>query len=91
VSALTAVEGELTAYNPALLRLPRIAAGNKIDLSHEEGLARLRALCASRGVRLVPVSALTGEGVPALVEEIATKLRAGQETSHDLAQSLGSR
>jgi GTP-binding protein len=86
-----AVEGELTAYNPALLRLPRIAAGNKIDLSHAEGLARLRALCASRAIRLVPVSALTGEGIPALVEEIATKLRAGQETSHDLAQSVGSR
>ncbi|MEK7220484.1 MAG: hypothetical protein AAB253_04750, partial [candidate division NC10 bacterium] len=64
---------------------------NKIDLPHTEGQSRLQALCASRGIRLVPVSALTGEGVPALVEEIATALRAAQRTSHDLAQSVTSR
>ena len=91
VTALTTVEGELTKYNPVLLQLPRIAAGNKIDLSHEEGLARLGALCASREIPLVPVSALTGEGIPTLVEEIAKKLRAAQQTSHDLAQSIASR
>lgn len=91
VTALTTVEGELTKYNPVLLQLPRIAAGNKIDLSHEEGLARLGALCASRGIPLVPVSALTGEGIPTLVEEIAKRLRAAQRTSHDLAQSIASR
>jgi GTP-binding protein len=91
VAALTTLEGELAAYDPTLLRLPRIAAGNKIDLPHVEGLARLSALCASRGIRLVPISALTGEGVPALVEEIATTLRAVQQDSHDLAQSVASR
>ncbi len=91
VASFTTVEQELAAYDPALLRLPRIAAGNKIDLPHTEGLSRLQALCASRGIRLVPVSALTGEGVPALVEEIATALRAAQRTSHDLAQSVTSR
>jgi GTP-binding protein len=90
-AALATVEQELAAYDPALLTLPRIAAGNKIDLPHGEGLARLSALCVSRGIRLVPVSALTGEGVPALVEEIATMLRAAQRTSHDLAQSAASR
>ncbi len=91
VAALTTVEGELAAYDRALLRLPRIAAGNKMDLPHAEGLARLSALCASRGIRLVPISALTGEGIPALVEEIAAMLRAVQRKSHDLAQSIASR
>lgn len=91
VASLTTVEQELAAYDPLLLRLPRIAAGNKIDLPHAEGLSRLQSLCASRGIRLVPVSALTGEGIPALVEEIATALRAAQRTSRDLAQSLASR
>jgi GTP-binding protein len=90
-AALTTVEGELAAYNPALLRIPRIAAANKIDLPHAQGLARLSALCASHEMRLVPVSALAGEGIPALVEEIATMLRAAQRTSHDLAQSVASR
>jgi GTP-binding protein len=91
VAALTTVEQELTAYDPALLRLPRIAAGNKIDLPHTEGLARLSALCVSRGIRLVPISAATGEGVPTLVEEIAAALREAQRTSHDLAQTVAAR
>ena len=87
-AALTTVEQELSAYNPALLTLPRIAAGNKIDLPHGEGLERLHAVCAARGIRWMPVSALTGEGVPTLVEEIASLLRTTQRTSHDLAQSV---
>jgi GTP-binding protein len=91
VTALATVEGELAKYNPALLDLPRIAAGNKIDLPHAEGLARLGAACASHRIRLIPTSALTGEGVPALVEEIGAMLRAAQRTSHDLPQSVASR
>ncbi len=90
-AALRTVEQELSAYNPVLLTLPRIAAGNKIDLPHTQGLERLRAVCGARGIRLVPVSALTGEGVPALVEEIASLLRTTQRTSRDLAQSLPAR
>ncbi len=89
-ACLATVEGELAAYSPALLRLPRIAAGNKVDLPHAQGLQRLAAHCASRGIRLVPISALTGEGIPTLVAEIATMLRAGQRTSHDVAQSVAS-
>ncbi len=91
VAALDTVERELAAYDPTLLNLPRIAAANKIDLPHHIGLARLAALCAARGLRPVPVSALTGEGIPALVEEIAAALRAAQRTSRDLAQSVSIR
>ena len=90
-AAFMTVEGELIKYDPALLHLPRIAAANKIDLPHTEGLAGLRATCASRVIRLVPVSAMTGEGIPALVEEVAMMLRAGQRTPHDLAQDAVSR
>lgn len=90
-AALGTVEGELAKYNPALLHLPRIAAGNKIDLPHKEKLACLSAACLSRQIRLVPISAMTGEGVPALVEAIATMLRACQPMTHDLAQSTVSR
>jgi GTPase len=91
VAALVTVEAELAKYKPALLHLPRIAAGNKIDLPHTYGLASLGAACASRKIPLVPVSALTGEGIPGLVEEVAGMLRAGQQTSHDFAQDAVSR
>jgi GTP-binding protein len=87
-AALTAVEAELRAYDPALLHHPRIVAANKIDLPHAEGLARLAALAASRGLTLVPVSALTTEAVPTLVQEIAALLRAAQPKAHDIAQTI---
>ncbi len=91
VAALMTVEGELAKYNPALLHLPRIAAGNKTDLPHTDQLACLEVACLSRKIHLVPVSALTGEGIPALVEAIAMRLRAGQQVAHDLAQSVVAR
>ena len=88
MASLDTVERELSSYDCRLLQLPRLVAGNKIDLPHAEGLNRLSAACVSRQIRLVPISALTGEGVPTLVEEIATALRAGQRTSHDTAQGV---
>ena len=88
VVALGTVEGELAKYDPGLLHLPRIAAGNKIDLPHKERLACLSAACLSRKIRLVPISAKTGEGIPVLVEVIAATLRACQQMTHDLAQSI---
>ncbi len=91
VTALGTVEGELAAYDAALLNLPRIVAANKIDLSHAKGLARLAALCSARGLRCVPVSALTAEGIPTLVEEIAAALRMAQRTVHDFSQSVPAR
>jgi GTP-binding protein len=86
-AAFATVERELEAYDAKLLRLPRIAAANKIDLPHERGLRRLEAVCAERRIRLVPISALSLEGVPVLVETIAAALRAVEQASRDLAQS----
>lgn len=86
VAAAETVEQELSAYNPALLSLPRIVAANKIDLAHEAGLRRLAHRCATRGIPVVPTSALTGEGIPALLEALAAALRASQGQPRDLSQ-----
>ena len=91
VIAAETIERELSAYSPALLSLPRIAAANKIDLPHAEGLARIQARCASLGLPLVAISALTGEGIPSLLETIAGRLRAAHEKSYDFAQGPTSR
>jgi GTP-binding protein len=85
-AALATIEEELQAYDPELLGRPRLAAGNKIDLSHAAGLAALQAACRGRSVRVIPVSAATGENIPDLVEAIAAALRAVQESRHGLAQ-----
>jgi GTP-binding protein len=75
VTAVETVEQELRAYNPTLLSRPRIVAANKIDLPHATWRARLVAWCAGMGIPVLPVSALTGEGIPALLELLAARLR----------------
>ncbi len=84
--ALATAEEELRAYNPALLTRPRLVAANKIDLPHAEGLARLQAVCAARAMPLLPVSAVTGEGVAALVEALAIALPVAEGGVCDAAQ-----
>lgn len=55
---------------------PRIEAWNKIDMLDEEGRARIAALAAHRQ-DVVPISAMSGEGVAELSERIAARLTEG--------------
>jgi GTP-binding protein len=91
VSAVETIERELQAYKSTLLSLPRILAANKIDLPHARGLARLAARCDAQSLPVVAVSALTGEGIPVLLEALASRLRACQGPVHDLSQSPSAR
>jgi GTP-binding protein len=72
--ALEVLEREMQAYDPVLLRVPRIVAANKLDLPHARHLPSLRERCAARGIPLFPVSAITGEGVEALVVHLTERL-----------------
>jgi GTP-binding protein len=90
-AAFATVERELAAYDPRLLALPRLAAANKIDLPHQRGLRDLETRCAERRIRLLPVSALSLEGIPRLVESIAAALRAAEQASRDFAQAGSAR
>jgi GTP-binding protein len=50
---------------------PKLVVANKIDaLDEPERLARLSRSMAERGILLFPVSAVTGEGLSALVEAL---------------------
>ena len=57
---------------------PRIEAWNKIDLLSDEGRSRLIEE-ARRGDNLVPISAVTGEGLDDLRERMAEYLRQGEQ------------
>ncbi len=72
--ALSMVEHELDAFDPELLRRPRVIAANKIDLPHAPRLTALRTLCDRSSLPLFPISALTGEGVGPLVQYLADRL-----------------
>ena len=58
-----------TATAPDLARKPQLAAATKMDaLDDGERLARLKVHLRARSVPLYPISAVTGDGVPALLE-----------------------
>ncbi len=71
---LEALESELDQYGDVFANRPRVVAINKIDLLGDpEGrkqLKDLRSALQSRGIPLFPISAHTGEGVPALLEAL---------------------
>lgn len=62
---------ELELYNPAMLAKPQIVVATKIDaIDDPERLSRLEAHVAALGRPCVRISAVTGEGVPALMEAV---------------------
>jgi GTP-binding protein len=71
---------------PPLAGKPALAAANKIDaLDDPTRLARLRAHLAERGIPLFPISAVTGEGVEALLEAMWTRVSAGRDDHRAVA------
>ena len=66
---------------------PRIEAWNKLDLVPDNERARLREE-ALRREDVVPISAITGEGLDALREMMARQLRSGEQV-HDIRLPAG--
>ncbi|MEO7564776.1 MAG: GTPase HflX [Sphingomicrobium sp.] len=66
---------------------PRIEAWNKLDLASADERERLIGE-AQRRDDVVPISALTGEGVDALKERVAETLRSGEQV-HDIRLDAG--
>jgi len=70
---------------------PRLEAWNKVDLLADEERTRLLE-DAKRRDNVVPISALTGEGLEALRERMANKLRSGEQVHQiRLAAAEGSK
>ena len=67
---------------PPLAEKPTIVAANKVDgLDEPDRLQRLQAHLTERGVPLYPISAVTGEGVSALLEAVWRQLTSADEDS----------
>jgi GTP-binding protein len=65
------IRRELELYRPELAEKPAIAAANKMDaVADRAPITRLAAHLRRRGIPLHRISAVTGDGVPALVEEM---------------------
>jgi len=73
------INRELAAYSPALAARPQIVVGNKMDLPEAHPRAeRLRAACTAAGVPFHAISAVTGQGLPALVRDVAAALESAR-------------
>jgi GTP-binding protein len=68
---LAALERELKQYGPMFEGRPRVVAINKTDTQEaQDAMPGLRKALRAQGIPLFPVSALTGEGVPELLEAL---------------------
>ncbi len=67
---LDVLRRELSLFDPELAAKPQIVAANKIDsVIDEDAVAPLAARAAELGLPLFRISGVTGQGVPALLEE----------------------
>ena len=81
VAAYQRIRRELELFDPALAEKPELIAANKMDLpAARDGLPAIRKQLETKGERRVfAVSALTGDGIPALLEAIRDRLGALEE------------
>jgi GTP-binding protein len=81
------IQRELGLYkDPLFSGKPRIAAANKIDaLDDPSRLERLRDHLQEKGILLVPISAVTGDGVPALLEAMWREVTEARARERDAA------
>jgi GTP-binding protein len=70
-----AIQDELRAYSEELAARPQIVAANKVELPGTAGRrAAVERVFAERGLSFHAISAVTGEGLPALVHEMVRRL-----------------
>jgi len=76
--AVTAINEELRAYNPELLKRPQIIVANKMDLIPPEEaqaqLASLRALAAAQNWPIFAISAASNQGLQPLMQAVSETL-----------------
>ena len=79
IADIKAIDKELEAYNPELLKKPQVIAANKIDAIYgdeNEIITSLRDEFEKDGIKVYPISAVSGQGVRELlfhVRELLSK------------------
>jgi GTPase len=81
VGSYQRIRHELELFDPALAEKPELIAANKMDLPDaKQGLTAIRKQLEHKGERRVfPVSALTGEGIPPLLEAMLARMAVLEE------------
>lgn len=75
-----ALNRELLLFDEELARKPQIVVVNKLDLPQvRDNLGKVIPYFNKLGIKVYPVSSVTGEGVPALLDAIAERLWGSHE------------
>ena len=78
------IRRELELYNAELLRKPEIVVASKIDAVDDPArVAALAARAEAEGLPFLRISAVTGEGIPALLEAMWPPIAEGREADAD--------
>lgn len=72
IADIKAINAELEAYNPDLLKRPQVIAANKIDAIYDDDsgtnpVELIKAAFEPEGIKVYPISAVTGQGVKELL------------------------
>jgi len=75
------VEAELRGYGDAVWGKPRLLVVNKVDALTDEMRAAALEAARATGLETFVISAVTGEGVTALLRAVAARVRAMREAA----------
>lgn len=74
------INAELEAYNPEIAKRPQVIAANKTDAIYaydenaQDPVERLRQEFEPKGIKVFPISGVTGEGIQELLYEVSRRL-----------------
>lgn len=83
VADIKTINAELEAYNPDLLKRPQVIAANKIDAIYDESESFIPAIKAEfekKGIKVFPISAVSGKGVKELLYAVNDMLKNMDDT-----------
>jgi len=93
VEDIYAINKELEAYNADIAKRPQVIAANKIDAIYDDGsgndpVSALKAEFEPKGVKVYPISAVSGKGLKELLYEVNDMLEAINEEPTVFAQEF---
>ena len=68
------INAELAKFNPEMVDLPQLVAGNKTDMASEEQVERFRSYVEGKGYQYFSICAPIAEGTKELINAVAAKL-----------------
>lgn len=78
IADIYAINKELETYNPGIAERPQVIAANKMDAIYEEDadevLKGLREEFEPKGIKVFPISAVSGQGLSGLLYEVSKML-----------------